>query len=365
MALSWSETLTQNVTYVKKLHIDEIRAYLDAHINVGAVTGGHPLATSSIPGFMSAADKAAFNTLVASAGSVVGVGGTAPITSTGSSTNPTIGINAATDSTAGSMSAADKTKLDAMTNIPSRVTALEAKPGTGTLTTITTSIPAITITNPTTTPDIEIANATTSNPGLMSAAEHTKLSTMDGFPMGTIIMWHGDSGTFSSLFDGSGVGLSGGAFAKWKVMWGSAVNGSPFDMRNMFPMGADTPTNSTRASGTNTFSLNGTEVQGEQTHILTNPELPNHFHDSQYDVRTPNGIDYVATGAGAAYPANGEIGGVGGWSANQTDPRITGAAVTVNPVNYWRYPTTTIGNNSAHNNMPPFVRLYFLYKFTA
>ena len=46
-------------------------------------------------------------------GTVTGVSGTAPITSSGGTT-PAIGISAATTSTAGSMSAADKTKLDAI-----------------------------------------------------------------------------------------------------------------------------------------------------------------------------------------------------------------------------------------------------------
>ena len=46
-------------------------------------------------------------------GAVISVSGTAPISSSGSTT-PTISISAATDSVAGSMSAADKTKLDAI-----------------------------------------------------------------------------------------------------------------------------------------------------------------------------------------------------------------------------------------------------------
>ena len=46
-------------------------------------------------------------------GSVTGVSGTAPITSSGGNT-PAIGISAATTSAAGSMSAADKTKLDSL-----------------------------------------------------------------------------------------------------------------------------------------------------------------------------------------------------------------------------------------------------------
>src|SRR5208337_1393760 len=48
------------------------------------------------------------------AAGVVSVGATAPITSTGGPA-PVIGITAATDLAAGSMSAADKTKLDGIT----------------------------------------------------------------------------------------------------------------------------------------------------------------------------------------------------------------------------------------------------------
>src|SRR5690348_9875496 len=46
-------------------------------------------------------------------GTVTGVSGTAPITSSGGTT-PAIGISAATETAAGSMSAADKTKLDSL-----------------------------------------------------------------------------------------------------------------------------------------------------------------------------------------------------------------------------------------------------------
>lgn len=53
--------------------------------------------------------------LGASGGGVTSVGGTAPIVSSGGA-SPTISIDAATTSTPGSMSAADKTKLDAATN---------------------------------------------------------------------------------------------------------------------------------------------------------------------------------------------------------------------------------------------------------
>lgn len=49
-------------------------------------------------------------------GGVASVGGTAPIVSTGGA-NPVVSINPATTSTAGSLSAADKTKLDSITAV--------------------------------------------------------------------------------------------------------------------------------------------------------------------------------------------------------------------------------------------------------
>jgi hypothetical protein len=67
-------------------------------------------------------------TVAAGTGTVTGVTGTAPITSTGGAA-PAIGISAATDSSAGSMSAADKTKLDGI--------AAGATANTGTVTSLT------------------------------------------------------------------------------------------------------------------------------------------------------------------------------------------------------------------------------------
>lgn len=66
-------------------------------------------------------------------GSVSSVGGTAPISSTGGA-NPTISITAATTSVAGSMSAADKTKLDGV--------APGATANAGTVTSVAMTVPA-------------------------------------------------------------------------------------------------------------------------------------------------------------------------------------------------------------------------------
>jgi hypothetical protein len=93
---------------------------------VATVTGSAPItssgganpnigidpATDLAPGSMSAADKTKLDSITAGA-AVASVSGTAPITSSGGLT-PSIGITNATDLTAGAMSAADKTKLDGM-----------------------------------------------------------------------------------------------------------------------------------------------------------------------------------------------------------------------------------------------------------
>lgn len=74
---------------------------------------GITAATDLAPGSLSAADKTKLDGLAPGA-AVASVGATAPITSTGGTT-PVIAINPATDSLPGSLSAADKTKLD---NLP-------------------------------------------------------------------------------------------------------------------------------------------------------------------------------------------------------------------------------------------------------
>jgi hypothetical protein len=79
----------------------------------GSQGGGtqHSAATTSVAGFLSAADKTKIDGVTAGA-AVASVAGTAPIASSGGTT-PAISIAAATTGAAGSMSAADKAKADA------------------------------------------------------------------------------------------------------------------------------------------------------------------------------------------------------------------------------------------------------------
>ena len=95
-------------------------------------------------------------------GGVTNVTGTAPITSTGGAT-PAIGITPATDGAAGSMSAADKTKLDGIA------------PGAA-VSAVTGAAPIISSGGDT--PAISISPATDSTAGSLSAADKTKLDAI-------------------------------------------------------------------------------------------------------------------------------------------------------------------------------------------
>lgn len=142
--------------------------------HVGSGGTQHAAASTSVAGFMSAADKTKLDGVAAGAtantGTVTGVSGTAPIVSSGG-TAPAISISAATTSAAGSMSAADKTKLDGI--------AAGATANTGTVTGVTGTAPIVSSGGAA--PAISISAATTIAAGSMSAADKTKL---DGIAAG-------------------------------------------------------------------------------------------------------------------------------------------------------------------------------------
>lgn len=106
----------------------------------------------------------------AGTGSVTNVTGTAPIVVANNTTTPAISITAASTSAAGSMSSADKTKLDgiatgAQVNVATNLTL-------GTIT--ATGIPL----NSSTGTGVTIPSATTSAAGLLSATDKTSLDTL-------------------------------------------------------------------------------------------------------------------------------------------------------------------------------------------
>ncbi len=128
------------------------------------------------------------------------------------------------------------------------------------------------------------------------------------FTKGMIMMWYGDT---SSVPDG------------WAICNGQ--NGTP-DLRNRFVLGAGS-----------SYGLGDTG--GEASHTLTTSEMPSHKHISPFNER----------GEASGYPwgiaSSGHYGSNGGIDYD----------------NYWAY-TSPVGGGSAHNNMPPYLALYYIMK---
>ncbi len=124
-------------------------------------------------------------------GGVTSVTGSTPIASSGGAT-PDISISAATTGAAGSMSSADKTKLDGI--------AAGAQPGT--ITAIAVSLP-LTSTGGTA-PALNINAATVSLPGVMSSADKTKLDGLGLDPIlvsTTVTSNNWNAGSFTNIPD--------------------------------------------------------------------------------------------------------------------------------------------------------------------
>lgn len=152
-------------------------AALDDHAHAhGSQPGGelHAVATTKANGFMSSDDKERLDGLAVSAVPVTRqIATTAPLTGGGDlSADRTLGITNATPSTAGAMSAADKTKLDGLpaSAVPTTRLVNTNAPltGGGALSADLT---------------LDINNATPGADGAMSAADKTKL---DGLPASAV-----------------------------------------------------------------------------------------------------------------------------------------------------------------------------------
>lgn len=149
-------------------------------------------------------------------------------------------------------------------------------------------------------------------------------------PKGGIIIW---SGAANAIPDG------------WVLCDGS--NGTP-DLRGRFVLGYD---------GT-TYNVNDTG--GEATHTLTVAEMPSHSHGrgsmnitgsfpacvEQDYLPSPTGAFYMS---GTAREAGG-AGHSGNWLLNFDASRN------------WTGSTSSVGENSAHNNMPPYYVLCYIMK---
>jgi hypothetical protein len=133
-------------------------------------------------------------------------------------------------------------------------------------------------------------------------------------PPGGIVMFYGDIDT---------------PYEGWQLCNGN--NGSP-DLRGRFVLGAGRgPDLTRRAMG---------QQGGEETHILTNQEIPIHDHQATLNVYPP------ALKSEKIYHA---------FNSNRT--YSYGAQKTPQTVK-----TTTSGEGKAHNNMPPFYTLAFIMR---
>jgi hypothetical protein len=153
-------------------------------------------ASSGVDGYMTGAYATKLDGIAtgatANTGTVTGVTGTAPIVSSGG-TAPAISISAATTSAAGSMSSADKTKLDGI--------ATGATANTGTVTGVTGTAPVVSSGG--TAPAISMAAASSGVDGYMTGAYATKL---DGIATGATA----NTGTVTGVTGTAPVVSSGG-----------------------------------------------------------------------------------------------------------------------------------------------------------
>lgn len=130
--------------------------------------------------------------------------------------------------------------------------------------------------------------------------------TVKSFTKGMIMMWYGSS---NAVPDG------------WAICNGQ--NGTP-DLRNRFVVGV----------GSKSLGATG----GEENHTLTMNEIPSHQHVVPYGERTVK----------ASFPWGSYGSGLQGSNSTDYD-------------NLWPY-TSYAGGGGAHNNMPPYMALYYIMK---
>lgn len=151
----------------------------------------------------------------------------------------------------------------------------------------------------------------------------------EGMPVGSIIMWYGQTLPTNWIYCNGQTLLKKNYPELFNVIMGSSSTESEFtipDLRNRFPLGA--------SSGTAIGNKGG-----ESTHVLTTAEMPSHTHGWSMKYGASNGT---------ALPW-----GSSGWAGTWANTDST------------QYPPLVIdsaGSGTAHNNMPPYVAVYYIMK---
>ena len=204
-------------------------------------------------------------------------------------------------------------------------------------------------------------DATTSTHGLMSASDKTKLNGIDKVIKTELSKKLSLSGgTMNGMLTTKGIKLTSGTDYGTTLPSSPATNqlffqtvGSNFILDNVYPVGSIYMNVNSTNPGT-LFGGTWEQIQGkfllgmsssypagsqggEATHTLTISELPNHTHS--IIAYSESGSDYSSSDAELSFTYNTTK---KGWSGR----------------------TASVGNNQAHNNMPPYLSVY-IWKRTA
>lgn len=330
--MAWTDDpILAGITRVKAAHINELRDKIDEHFGEGGNT--HPLATPTTAGFMSPAEKSAITALISGSSGILSLVGIGPVTihtdEPYSLVTPGISVSLATPSASGLMSAADKTKLDSI------------------ITTTTEFIaPLVSADN-----KVSIREATVEQSGYMSARDKAKLNSLSAtfgsaMAKGSIVAWYG---TPTGLFDATGKGIDGTIMSGWAIANGN--NGTP-NLVDKFIIGAG-----------NTYAMGATG--GEATTTLTGSQLPEHRHFVGV-LDTANDNNFRMEANTSAYFPNYTFNSV--WLPGDAVSGVDYKSYTTN-TNYQIITSKKLGDvstgsgtSSTHNNLPPYVGLYWLMK---
>ena len=181
----------------------------------------------------------------------------------------------------------------------------------------------------------------------------------------------------SGLVDTYTITLTSGDTATFNVTNGETVNIPALKQEifnTIYPVGAvyitfDTANPSTLFGGTwtkvegkfllgssSSYALNTTG--GEETHTLSESEIPIHSHTGETETGYTNSMRIVSS-AGSIYDSNHTL---GYESSAYTD--ITGTGNFPGGNHWHSFTTDTTGGGQAHNNMPPFIAVN-IWKRTA